>query len=414
MEIVRIIFNHFSWCAFMQPRNSSFNFVLFHFHRSVKKVRPKIIIDIKDIVHAGVQRDDIGQLLGGRYSLNLSYFRHFFKLLKKANAELVFFVAAKTLSDDFVIFIPDREDEYIKHIQLLDDIDASDGNTAAYVTRKTIDIKAPPAMEVNLQKLARDFGKLHTNYFRHNQEIAQYIQQHNGSILAILTNDTDFMVFDGDFQFWRANDIDMNELSVFVYCRNELREHLQLDTQHSQLLSALSGSIYLPCDVLMDFYGRIGICSCAEGRHISQLAHYIRVKIQSKCSVPFMEQIACDVFGQKYTNLEMNAIENGLIQYNLDFKLRTPKQLEFCRDRNMFIYKLLTDDIYLIRDINYIDFRNYKKKNYAELIIPLLRKVQGILDANERPRPKQRAICMKFAHDEPYKISNEPIDYPPS
>lgn len=269
-------------------------------------------------------------------------------------------------------------------------------------------------MSLNLYKIAREYGEIHTNYFRHNQEMAQYLQQHDDSVLAIITNDTDFMVFDGNYQFWRANDIDMNGMSVFGYCRKKLREHLQLDTPQLELLSALSGSMYLPCNVLLDFYGKIGVCSCVDGRHIPPLAYYIQQKTQSVSTGLIMEEIASDIFGKKYTIHDVNAIENGLIQYNLNFKLCTPKELDFCKNQNMFAYKLLTDDVYLIKDISYIDFRKDKSKNYANLIIPLLRKVQGILDANERPRPKFRAICMKHAHDEPFKVSNEPIDYPPS
>lgn len=96
-------------------------------------VRPKILIDIKDIIHAGVQRDDMGQLLGGRYSLNLLYFRNFFKTMVRANVDLVFFVPAKTLSDDLALFVPDREEEYIKYISILDGIDASGGDIEAYI-----------------------------------------------------------------------------------------------------------------------------------------------------------------------------------------------------------------------------------------------------------------------------------------
>lgn len=354
----------------------------------------------------------MGQLLGGRYSLNVLYFRHFFKAMEKAKAELVFFVAGKTLSDDLPLFIPDREEEYISYIQIMDEIDASGGDTGAYVAKKLADIKAPPAMEANLHKIAREYGEMRTNYFRHNQEIAQYVQQYDDSVLAIITNDTDFMVFDGKYKFWRANDIDMNGMTVFDYCRQKLREHIQLDTQQLQLLSALSGSMYLPCDFLTEFYVAIGISSWIEGKHIGKLANYIRERTKYGCTMSVLEQLASDAFGEKYTTQDVNAIENGLIQYNLNFQIRTPKALEFCKDRNMFIYKLLTDDVYLIKDISYIDFRNFKSKNYAELIVPLLRKVQGILDANERPRPKTRAVCIKHAHDEPYKLYNEPIDYP--
>lgn len=408
MEIVRI-----NITSFEQKWNRNSKIDIQHFF-SAKKSRPKILIDIKEFIHVAVQNDDIGQLMGGRYSLNLLYFNNFFQSLNNARAELVFFVAEKTLSDEAAIFIPDREKEYIKYIQILDEIDASAGDIGAYVAQRQSDIKAPMAMELNLQKLVRNFGKMQTNHFRHNQEIAQYAKQHDDSILAIITNDTDFMIFDGNFQYWRANDITMKDLTVFGYCREKLRKLLELNTQQLELLSALSGSIYLPCDVLTDFYFQIGIHSTTYGKHIAPLAYYISNKMQTESVTSNIEKIACDVFGKNYTSPDINAITNGLVQYNLNFEKPVTKALEFCKERNAFVYKLLTDEVYLIKDISYIDYRKYKSKNYAELVVPLVRKLHGILYANERPRPKTRTICMKYAHDEPYKVVDEPINYPPS
>lgn len=80
----------------------------------------------------------------------------------------------------------------------------------------------------------------------------------------------------------------------------------------------------------------------------------------------------------------------------------------------MFIYKLLTDEFHLITDISFIDYRDYRSKNYAELIVPLLQKVFGILHANEFQRPREQAICMKYTHEEQYKVQKEAIVYPPS
>ena len=80
----------------------------------------------------------------------------------------------------------------------------------------------------------------------------------------------------------------------------------------------------------------------------------------------------------------------------------------------MFLYKLSTDETFCVRDIEYIDFRNYKSKSYAELIVPILMKMCGILFKDNTPRPDVRKICMKLAHDEPFKLTEEDIIYPPS
>lgn len=388
------------------------------------KKRPKILIDLKEFIHSAVQRDNLGQCLGGKYWLWLLYFRKFFNQLKDTNAELIFFAAGNKLTDELMVFIPKREEEYMRYLDVLDRIDATDGSVSALFKRRNFDIRAPITMEYNMQKLAQEYGELRINYVRHNQEIAKYIKQHNGTVLAVITNDNDFMVFDGDFQFWQANDLNMKDMIGCRMCRTKLRTRLDLNSEQLQLLSALSGSSYLPVTVMKEFYQKIWDAT-VEGNRIPQIAKYIRDEVpvistnEKDCVRYDLAKIARDIFGDECTEHDSNAIENGLAQYNLNFDsdvtaTQHTRPMSLCKTRNMFIYKLFTDDVYLVKDIAYIDFRNYKSKNYAELIIPLLRKAAGIIFANEPQKPQERAICMKYAHDEPFKVVEEPIDYPSS
>lgn len=411
----------FSYCN-ARPHNHNLCLCIDFREKGTNK-RPKILLDLKEIIHVVVQRDNLGQCLGGKYSLWMHYFRKFFTQLKEANAELIFFAAGNKLTDELMVFIPKREEEYIKYLNVLDEIDSIDGSVSEFLRRKNYDIRAPITMEYNIQKLAQGYGELRINYVRHNQEIAKYIKQNDGSILAIITNDNDFMVFDGDYQFWQANDLNMKNLTGRRMNREKIRTRLDLNSEQLQLMSALSGSSYLPVPVMKEFYNKIWD-ETVEGNRIPQIAKYIRNEVpvlstgEKNCVRFDLVKVARDIFGDEYTEHDLNAIENGLVQYNLNFQsddVRTlSNTLKFCKSRNMFIYKLFTDDVYLIKDICYIDFRNYKSNNYADLVVPLLRKVQGIIFANERHKPPERAICMKYAHDEPYRVVEEPIDYPPS
>lgn len=386
-----------------------------------KRSRPKILIDLKDIIHMAVRARNLQRCLGGEYVFYTHYYRSVFNKLQHAGADLVFFAMGAKLSDDLDIFIPNRETNYMAHISILDDIDASEGNWNKKFQEK-YKKRAPVTFQFNMMKLAQQHGELRINYCRHNQEIAKYVNENADNILALITNDTEFLIFDGDYQFWRATDLTIKDMAAFRFCRAMLRAHLELNTQQLELLSALSGTVYLPGDILKDFYEKIGVESW-NGGHIPALAKYIRDEVpllpvaQANILRFDLGKIARDVFGENYRIDDLNAIENGLIQYNLNFQIdekypfKRPS-LDFSKKRNMFIFKLFTDNVYRIHDIGFIDYRNHKSKNYAELVVPLLMKLQGILYANERQRPRTRAICMKYAHDEPYKVVNEPIAYP--
>lgn len=131
-----------------------------------------------------------------------------------------------------------------------------------------------------------------------------------------------------------------------------------------------------------------------------------------------LKKIGHDVFGDDFSDEKLNCIKNGLECYDLeDFQQPINRNLSsflrFCKTRDRFAYKLATDEIYNVKDITYMDFRNYKSKSYAELVIPLLMKMCGILFKDNARRPTYRDICMKHAHDEPCKVTEETIVYPP-
>lgn len=162
------------------------------------------------------------------------------------------------------------------YLSILDDIDENGS------WNKTIEPKckkrAPLATEFNMQKLAKQHGELRINYVRHNQEIVKYANRNADTVLALITNDTEFLIFDGDYQVWRATDLIPHDMTAFRFCRKTLRTHLELNTQQLELLSALSDTDYLPGEVLKDFYAKIGVESW-NGGHISPLAKYIRDEV---------------------------------------------------------------------------------------------------------------------------------------
>lgn len=369
-----------------------------------------------------VQARQLDNTIGGQYLLYTKFYQSLFKKFQRAEVDLVFFAPGHQLSDELETFIPNREADYIACISILDDIDANDGKWSRSVEPKCKK-RAPLSLEFNMLKLAQQHGELHINYIRHSQEIAKYANANADTVLALITNSTEFLIFDGDYEVWRATDLTPTDMTAFRFCRKALREHLQLNTQQLELLAALSGTDDLPSEIIMDFYEKIGI-ERWNGGHIPALAKYVRDEVpllatEQEGVVRFdLEKVAKDVFGEDYTREDLHAIENSLVPYNLNFDTNNNcrykrASLDFCKTRNMFIFKLFTDEVFLVKDIRYIDFRHFKSKSYAELVVPLLRKMQGILYANEYRRPKTRAICMKYAHDEPYKVVEEPIIYPP-
>lgn len=227
-------------------------------------------------------------------------------------------------------------------------------------------------------------------------------------VLAVISNDLNVLIFYGSHQFWYANSIDVKALNATSFCRRTLDTSLGLTTQQLQLMSVLIGlTPYMPKQIIENWLVKHDI---QVTDIIEQVASIIKQNtIDSKIDV---DKIAIDLF-DKHSKHDINAITNGLSYYDIRFSVKMPINdsfTEFSRNRNSFIFKL--DDVFLIKDISYFDYREKRAQYFPGLVISVLQKMIGILFAKQIIKPMDRKICMKIAHDEPSRIIHIPVIYP--
>lgn len=385
--------------------NSSFTTLLF---RSNAGQAPEILIDLEQLRNVFAQRDETGVLLGCRYQIYNKLFERFIEELMTVKVKLKFFVAAHQTTDELNLFIPNMEDEYYRHIELMEYATT----TSSKHFKRNITI--PASMIYNLATLAKKIcssDAIHINYYGHVQEIGQYAKAHSGKVLAIISNDLHLMLLEGAHQFWYANHINFRTMSISLFCQNALSTSTGLSSKQLQLLSVLLGSPYVPSEITKPFLLRMDDTPAANT--IIKLSKYVK---QNSVESDFnLEQIARDVFPPGDSNSGIYAIENGLNVFNTQFSVSTPNDdpfNTFSKQRNPFIYQLISNNVYLLKDIAFVDYRMSRANNWFELTVTLLQKMMGILFKRNIIKPMDRKICMKIAHDEPYRVIKIPIIYP--
>lgn len=379
----------------------------FFFHRTYGK-GPKIVIDLKTMIYFNIGTIHIG--LGGTYFLQTRYLKSFLDRLKKLDAEFVFFSQQREI-DSVELVIPRGELTYISGINVIDTLIEKDIRLDENDIRE---ICTPITFHYNVLRLCQQYGDIHYTYGVHNQEMAKYLQK-NADALAILTNDSDFAIFDGDFQFWLVDELNMKELTTCNINRKKLTEKIALNYKQMQLLAALSFGSLLPYAAFKTFYDSLG-----KPRFI-KLSNYVRNQLminkdeKNPRNAYDMHKICCDVFGDEYNEFDRNAIENGIAVYDLNYEIIEPIDSFTLKLKYEYplMYKLINDDVILLSDYKYIDLRVTQSKTYTELVLPLLRRMQGIVWLNDKGKPKSRLICAKFAHDEPFKLVETFVEYPP-
>lgn len=337
-------------------------------------------------------------------------FERFIKELLSNKVKLKFFSAERETTDDLHFFIPKMEMEYCRHIRwMAEHCEPNNGHTDGDQIHSV-----PRAIELNLIAAIKKLcpkNAVQINYYLHAQEIAKYANMHSANVLAIISNDLQLLLFEGSYQFWYANHIDLSTLNASLFCRKTLEKSIALNTKQLQLLSVLIASPFLPAKIAENIVSNIKMQSTNE---IVRLAHFVRQKSHPTLD---LEQIANDIFYPNVSDEDVNAIENGLNCYDINFSVATPNNnpfTTFSKQCNPFIYTLMVTDVYLNKDIAFVDYRSDQTKSFPDLAVPLLQKMMGILFEKSFIKPLDRKICMKFAHDEPHRVIRIRVIYPKS
>lgn len=396
------------------------------FHSEHDGKTPEILIDLKEFPRMLLQKDKIGIILGGNYDRYNKMMRTFLENISMAGVKLVFFMPGHQYSDDLQFLIPKTEEIYNNSLEILDTIDEN-SDLRAYLREKKLHdhMRMELSFDYNLKKLVSNFGHFYVTHEQHNQEIARYANKNADRVLALITNQNDFLAFSGGkYEYWRATSIDPTGMTCHRYNKKKLFDKLGfVGIVQMQLFSALCRSIFLPKYAIEHFLDRLAEenANPLQCGMIWNVSGYVKDQHISTVNdeMPYdLDLISRDVFGEDYSREQLDTIAKGLAYYKLKFELTPCPELnaflQHCKHENLFAYKLATDDIFNVKDISYIDFRNYKSTSYAELVIPILMKMCGVLFKDDEHRPTERKICMKHAHDELLKMTDETIMYPSS
>lgn len=336
--------------------------LFFHFGREHEMKEPTILIDLKGWPTNLLRFDEINVLLGIRYNEFNKKSLRFINNLRAAGAKLVFFFVGRKHSDDhFFENIKTKTEElnskYLHYTQMMNII-GKEGNIRSKIHINNL----LHSTKNNLERMCRDLGEFHVTHSLHNWEIAEYLC--NNPVWAIITDDSDFLAIDGKFENWSLGDIRFDTMDGARYSREKLISKLDLIPLKVHLVDVLVGSDSTPAVLKTQFE-----------ELLNRLTNW---------------------YGWKSNQIVLE--ENEL--------------MEFCKTNHPIIYMLLTYEIFKIKEMISIDYRMFRNYSYADMVLPIVRKLCGILNKDEINTPETRKVFMKFAHTESAVVRDETIIYP--
>ncbi|XP_031633299.1 uncharacterized protein LOC116347044 [Contarinia nasturtii] len=272
---------------------------------------PSIIIDLNNLIisHSKLEYDT---LCGGRNRSALESFEKFLKVLSAIeNISLIFFCGLTIQKDKVAEWLSRRNQEFNSYTSLYYLINDGKNIDAAIADNKLLN-----STLLGMETIAKKYGDFHyTVKVECDLEIAKYAK--NNDVMAVISNNMDFLLFDGLWRLWSSDDIRItaaNQLKTTEYERN-IAQICKLKSYQLPLFGTLLGNDFTMkfYDNLVDFHNSLGPIMYK----IRCVARYVRNVGNVELCDDDIEEISMKVFGNADCN-KKQLIRTSVNSYNVD------------------------------------------------------------------------------------------------
>lgn len=227
---------------------------------------PIIVIDLMVLAHAVCQVDYKGQICGGRPKVAFKLLDDLFTRLSKCGAVLEFFCDGTVQVDKYGKWCERQDRSYKGMVSYYDEIDY--GCPVEELIHNDVVLIVHGGYP--LKQLAKKHGRLTMSIgVECVQESAAFATQKKA--FAIVSNDTDYLIYAGTWRLWSAMSINFDTLTTVEYNRQGLLDTLGLTYKEMPLFAVLSGNNLFEYEVLQKFYGNLG----DQGNKFENLAKFV-------------------------------------------------------------------------------------------------------------------------------------------
>nr|XP_019539584.2 uncharacterized protein LOC109410481 [Aedes albopictus] len=365
---------------------------------------PIIVIDLITLYTPLSKYDRKGLYFGGRFNLAYTVIDELFGKLKGLGAKLVFFYDGPVPESKNETWCARQDRRYEEMLPLISAVDMGFDLTAL------MNYSPPLNFRYALKFIAKKYGELKVTMTHEcDQELAAHATKVNA--LAIISNDSDFLIYEGSWKYWSSREIQLPTLVTMEYNRAALVRHLDLSFQQMPLLATLSGNDIMPFDVVKLLHYQLGY-----GDEFPKLARYIKALGNGP-----LNEVAIRNVLSTFTNSStwFQQFQQSLNTYSVNINPQDGSttgdlvQEALSKQESAFMY-LLWLEKRLDVSIGLVDMRERDfGQDYGQLQISLIVRMAGIILFHRKPRqPTQCSIIIKTTHYEPHQAHSYPVVYP--
>lgn len=366
--------------------------------------KPIVLVDFLSLSNGIVGQFKNEFIFGGRHQHIHEYFKSLLIKFTKIGCRLVFFSDYNIQADKKDEWLSRRNSEFYRCTQVYDWI----MNDPSPDEMKNIPYElALKSTNYEMEIFAKCFGEMHYTVKREcDLEIVHFAKQHNA--MAIISCDTDFLIFNGSWRLWSSDDIklDSGKLTTLEYKKNALKK--LCSQQKLPLLATLVGN-----DFTKVFARKLNLFHCSLGEKDDKVKNVARFIRPFKC-VKLSDNQIRKIFG--------NASDRGrmLIEKSLDF-YKMKDSLTTIDDpiaEHLFGSPSYPAYITIMGPIHGINMNYYDMRGCAEgtslplLLIDWLKRKIGLLRKQNNDETFTFTLLTKKSLDERFMEYDETPIYP--
>lgn len=376
---------------------------LFDLNYSKNRNVPTILVDLKEFARIVIQFDEEGYILGGRFDFINKLCNYFFGEIKKSGANLVFFCE---LNEGRFRNI----EQFAKNDAVFNCIENGSSlksflNNVREGEWGSSNLRPNERITFNLITLCKRYGRVFCSYGMNKEHILAYSRQSHHNVKALITRDTEYLVYRGDFEFWTLSNVDLCELKITRINRRNLYDCMDVNIEQMQLLCALS-------QFKKEERGRI----CGTKGSLESCIPYVKRQwcgphgFGNQIEEELEKLVKIDRYAGSWTADEYVEPLSNVIECHSDFE----SLVNFCQNNFYFAYKLMNETITIQKDLRFIDLRRSDSGRFLDVVANTTLKLCGVvfMDIDSSTRPISRTVYLKTG------ITAAPVErdiiYPPS
>lgn len=335
-------------------------------------------------------------LCGGRHQLYKKTLDRLFAKLSQ-DAELVFFLDGSIKDTKFNTWSERQNRKYQNDLKILNDVYSG---VALMNLAKRFNVYNNTNLSA-IEASCKQFGQLNYSVTKEcDQEIAQFAYS-NSRVLAVFSNDSDFLIFPGDWRYWSTKDLNITCLTTKEFNRQALKLKLKLSYYQLSVFATIAGNDIVQNQDLRRFHSDFG--QKLENL-FPALAKYIRKNILNvETFSNFLHFLSRDIYGTTSAG-NLQRLQDSINSYQciVGKQIHDDSPIStHLLNHNLFTYNILNGSP-INFSLVYFDLRCKNMPNYYNLAVPMCQRQAGIVLFHSELQEKFVKIYTKRFHQEQY------------